>query len=831
MSSNGGGSVSTEDVVSPFLKQLASQPSTDGLVNCLKSIYQISRLEHGRERDIHSLRISSVIIGHTIPETYKLLSEEAKRLVCDVLGDRVSLSQLVTKVNLESEESGDQIYAKVLTDVVELRTFGQIFDGLNLESEQYFRNVKVLVLNKVIEALTKTHMRSRTDWLENVLKKYYQIVFDELLHRQLKGNRTVKLLDGLFSQDEDLVRYYFVDDDIHLKLNQVYSTGTTDWYFVKLLVKYLVKTLGSEEDVSAYFSVLQDFKFDSGNRLVDVASQVNEYRVIKILLGLAASLDVFFYEHLKQGVTKFGSKSYIDSVSNTAQSAFTKYLITLVAYCTKEQMDDLSGNPFFLDAVTNRLDSTLPNLRTLGMIFADTVYEKTNGESLFKMEEYQNGRKEFIESMGEFPMSLKRESLKDAVKTIRRSHSKPVVADIIQVNDVPSSTVQASSEMADSDVEDSDGSNGAERVKKVSIPVYLKELLAYLSADKEKDDLAYEKRKIAFAIASQMIRAKKGSPELEYYANSLLEEVLSASNLYNFEDFNSWKLSTMIAITVCEFESCWKWLLRIFVQGDISISTRVMILTCLSISSREKSGGYEDDFVLGKVDVNQFKPKQLPESIHRQFMRFENDTSPFLDDQHSNLKALDSPMENLSLGGKVVRMSSTLAKQRSGNGKAIGAAVKDTSFINKQLPRLFYALIGVWETVNNVTGSGFKLGGFSTLLNSEYFKNLDMIYECAIPSSIELTGMTKDLFITVVNELRLLSSEPKLDSVVFEAVLRCLKAVVDIDSDTLPKRELFSTELLAAYNILEEIMESGMIVEERLTVNCGYVMNKLMDGQ
>ncbi|VEU24237.1 DEKNAAC105441 [Brettanomyces naardenensis] len=581
----------------------------------------------------------------------------------------------------------------------------------------------------------------------------------------------------------------------------------------------------SDEMIAPYYSTLRGLSsIIYPGRALDMASESREYPVMKLLAALAADVagDVssLFYDQLRQAVSKFGSKGYIDSVPAAYQMAYMVFLILSASYCSKEQLNELAKDRIFLDAVSNRLESSLAVCRTVGMIFADVIYEKINGDgtSLFTIEDLQKQKKDVIHSMGQYPFIPENMEVGTAIKKIVES---PKAADIDKIPEIingsSSKPLKQTSLDIDSDMEDSD--DDEEHAKKVSIPVYLKELLAYLMADTGKDSLAPEKRKIAYAIAPQMIRAKKGSPELNYYSDSLLQEVISLSNTYNFDDFNAWKLSTMIAITVStsDFSSCTDVLLQTFVSGDISIGIRVMILSCLSLSCRELAGGYGDDFVLGKVDIDKFGPKKLPENIHRQFIKYDR-VEPI---ELNAITAAHSGMD-----GKLVRMSSTLSKERAGNkGRKI---VRNTTFINKDLPKLVYSLIGLWETVRSVTGSGFKLGSFSTLLNSEYFRSLCMIYECSIPSSIELGGMTRDLLLTVTKELKYLSAQPKLDSEVFEAVLRCLKEVVEIDTKILPIKEMFPYELMAAYELLGGIFESGVIVEDKLRGNCAYVIEKLV---
>lgn len=828
----------SDDEFDALLKSLSTQSSTGTLVDALQKLQaEFSTLNPESQR-LRSLRIANVLLANVIPEAYQFLDEKSKTNVESLLCNRIALSQLVVKVDADPT---NQLYADILGRIMISADVATIVQGLDNNGRDYFNSIKKLIVTKIPESLNKAYLKNKDDKvLERSTENYFDSIFNVTIstfHHNIKSYKYYCLLvDELISQDNQLARYFYSDTTIHTILVDMYTHGHPDSKFWRSILKYMETMLDSDSLIVPYITLLKDLQVESSEKMVEFAEDSDNFHTIKALLSLANLSETVMLEHLKNMTEKFGLKSYIERTQTSSQDCLAKYLLLLAANCNRTDLLEMSHYGPFLDCVTNRLDSPLPHTRFLGMVLADFIFERTHepGSHLFKIESYQKKRSSFMVTLGELDLNKvyskdnNNLSMENAIKQISNlksaEHVEEIPNDSSQDLNLPKEAVLDTA--LDSDDEDLDEDQTTDRVRKVAIPVYLKELLAYISADPEKDKLAYEKRKIAYTIAPQMIRAKKGSEELSYYCCSLLEAVVSCSDTYNFEDFNTWKLSTMIALSVCEIQKCTKQLMKMFVEGDISVDIRVMILNCISLSCRECAGGYQDKFVWGKVGVDNFKPKMLPENIHRQFMKYEDSNSPFIEDT-SNLRALNEGVEQLHIGGKVVRISSTLEKQRKGNTNNEPLLIRDTSFINRQLPSLFYSLNSIWKTINMQTGSGFKMGSFSTLLNSEYFKSLGFVYQCAVPSCIELLEITKDFLLSVLSELRLLYMAESLDQVILESLLFDLKSVVDVDTTILSLPQTMPEVSFAIYDALGNIFKSGLIIDDQLSSKCAYVIQKL----
>lgn len=822
------------DIITAVLSRLKAQPSTDQLRSALFKIDTIISKQKGRAKDLNQLASSNIILEYTIPETYLLLDDGAKQNIFSILSNRICLYQLIVKI---SADPNNDVYIKVLVDLVYSRQFVDIFSDLNNQSLQSFRELEKLVTFKIPETLNKCYLQHKTKELETITVKYYNIIFSSVLkevhdHDVTTLSRSARILDSLYLADPKLINSFFHDINIHRMLCDVYNQISTDWRFVKVLISYMANHLDdSDLSIRAYYFILDDLSFNQRSTLLEYARSIGHLPSSKVILALsfksseASDNQCTFYNFLLECTVQFGSKSYIAETPTATQQFFTRFIICLAQYCTREQLNSFSCDSSFICAISNRLDSPLNITRELGMCFADFIYGriKKDGSVLFDIVELQIREKAIFSACE--PINIRTNGrIHNSHEAISYLQNRKMTTDgtickrVVSLNHPEGKSSDIRSKV-----------DNIHKDNTVSIPVYLKELSSYMNADQQTDKFAYEKMDVAFAIAPQMIRSKANTPELRFYSTSILQDVISMSNSADNDDFNTWKLSTMIALNVGDFDNCSTASVKAFLNSDISMSSRLMILTSLSLSCRELSGKYNDNFVEGKDGIEKFTPKKLPESLHRQFMQYESSDSPFLETP-DKLLALNSDMKALRVDGQVVRVSSTLKKKLSKpetKNCVAGDKKKNTVFINKKLPQLFYSLAGVWKVINGFTGRGFKLGTFSAILNSEYFHNLRLIYECAIPSSIELPEMTKDLLLLLSNELKQIAFNKKINQNELLHLFDCVLEVLDIDDSVVPLTGLFMNILYDIYGTLGQLIENDLVVDEQCQGKCANIIKKL----
>ncbi|GMG20148.1 unnamed protein product [Ambrosiozyma monospora] len=864
--------------ISQHLSKLKKQQTTTELSQTLSELHRFPTIS-----DLQQLEIASALINHIIPESgYVLLDQSIRHSLCELMCNRVGVSQLVLTIKSNPSKV---VFSLVLCDIVQHTRYMLVSSLLSSclnESgkgksinQGKFRDIRGLITQKIPSCLNACFLDTNDQRLDYVTKHYDSIVvsqltdliknidfdsnliipsaYDELVLQVFLQimNNNVKNLDILFD-----------DKDLLLNLSRYKKLGA-DKRFWQSVIRYLSgyisdDTSVQESNFTAYKKVIGIFTVNEWDNALSQCAECGNSEVMKLFIQMSPKHIVF--QHLKSAIKKFGVKSYQSQTPVTTQQDFAKYIALLIHYSNESDLRGLSSDSGFLDAMTNRLGSTLPICRFLGMLIGDLIHQQidSDGKPMFNILDHKTKVNNFVKALGNLKIpNLDSITIEDALQTISESKKRvtTITQGVIELPDLKSITTARTpvQTILDRDPEDSDDEDPSiGRKKQVATPVYLKELLAYMQSTPNDDNLAFEKRQMAHMVAAQLIRMKKDSQELHFYSDSILECVLSMTSIGESltelsgvskeeaeTEYESWRLSVLIATTTGDFKSCFTWLLKTFVTGDISMSNRMKIITCLTLCCRELSGmGEEDDFVGGKSRIEGLGPQLLPGGIHEQFFEYENEDNGLLKMLGSACgpnNVIDDPetvlmkrIHSLSLdgpgGGKVTRVSANL-KNKAHNQKR---KTRDISFINKQLPELYFSLTSLWKAITTTSkGShyGFELGGYSSLLTSHFLQNLALVLQCGVPSCTELVEMGNEMLLISVDCLRHLSLDFQND--VFDSVLSCIGVLFcEIDANVV---KLFAgyDSLLAVYNVLGGIIEMGVVVDHNSVKRCMVVAERV----
>lgn len=502
-------------------------------------------------------------------------------------------------------------------------------------------------------------------------------------------------------------------------------------------------------------------------------------------------------------MTKFGTKDYILNTGIKSQKAFTKFLIMMLSLMSNEQLQKLSSELIFLNSVTSRLESKVTIIAELGMIVADYVYNRLNGKPMFDISSYAFKRENFMkifyqldDQLSKFSTPL---SVNKVISEIMQHANKNEIINIPSSETVPMTPLMVEMDY-NSDNEDSDLDDpSVGRRSTVAKPVFLKDLLHYLTSDPQKDTTTYDKKGIAFSIGIEMVRIKKDSAELKYYSTKLLDAALDLDSVgfplkedEQFDEdqikvaFDSWRLSFMIAICVSEPDTIFRYILENFVKQDWSVPTRIQVLTCIGLSCRELCG-QEDSFIWGKAHLDKVELGKLSGPGHDLFRALdENQTQEkrIVDiDQEKREAQLVEALESVGIGkGTVVRKSRKLEIDKElRNSELAKGKTMQTSFINKKLPSLYYTMTAIWQQVNAHTyGTGFNVGSMSEYLNSHFLDILAMIYSCGVPSCIELIDMSIEQIAILSGQLQTVRArqEGEFPNRLFKAIVNGLRLLL-----------------------------------------------------
>ena len=784
--------------------------------------------------DPDCLLLCSVLLNRIVPQTYILLDKPTRKVVYRLFSSKVGISQLINAIQQHSDTKNTFSFVDILINIIQhnlpylIERFYETKD-LGLETWNSILGVKIMdCLGMVLIWLLDhpdlpEHLSADLDRsnirviMEQYAEKCTLYIFQSLegnkdqiqndklqFIRQITNSFLLKepdqVLNVLLINWKSCISLFSTSELVGPKQKYLF-TGAQKNFIVGVL--HAMNSRIREPDLEIchiwfeFFSaLLKQVKLTDMKDIVLSYCEKNTNTVVSFIC--VRCLGNPGIEWVNSLINKFGNKDYILNTAVKLQTKFTKFLIATLTVLSDEQLQEISAKISFMNSITSRLESKATTTMQLGMVVADYIYKRVNGKFLFTISSYASKRDEILKIFTQLNIQLQKASASRPIeavideileysKTIERSGTANIEVA------VPMSPLMVemdyNSDNEDSDLEDP----SVERKPTVAKPVFLKDLLHYLTSDPENDKTTYDKKGVAFSIGIEMVRIKKDTPEMKFYSKKLLDAALDLDSVgfplkknENFDEdqikvgFDSWRLSFMIAICTSEPDVIFRYLLENFVKQDWSVPIRVQVLTCLGLSCRELCGK-EDTFIWGKTNLGKAAGGQLPGPGHDLFLNLDHDqdrTKKIVDiDQEKRETQLVEALESVGIGsGTVVRRSRKLAiDKKSRDSELAKGKTMYTSFINKKLPPLYYTMTAIWQEVNSRTyGAGFNVGTLSEYLNSHFLDILAMVFSCGVPSCIELVDMSVELISVLSGQLQAIRTQASCE---FPRSL--LKAVVN----------------------------------------------------
>lgn len=627
---------------------------------------------------------------------------------------------------------------------------------------------------------------------------------------------SLPMLDSSSRKESAQVRALKTFTTLLFKSNKILSSEANQWIIVVRSWLERLQTIGASRKMLS--SVIY-------NLCKEGSDSTTSFTWISAL----GSVDV---EWVKESISIFGSKPYTENTPLTVQQTYALFIIFMINMLGKQELGEVAQNKLFLNAITARLESKVNETRELGMVVADVVYEREHGKPLFSVSGYDKKKRSLLHTIDHF-MSLIKDTmtLENAITGILgkdKTISVAIMEDKIIAKEQPMILeLDYDSDADDSDLEDS----SVPRRPTVAKPVFLKDLVNYLTCETEKDNKTYYKRGIAFSIGIEMVRLKRNTAELSFYTVKLLDALANlndfgfpelpadaTSGVSRAEAFNTWKISFLIAVIVSSPAAAFQHLFKCFLENDISTPQRVQILSAIGFACRELCGqDKEDVFVWGKHNDQKVQSRLLGVG-HEEFKRLDTKIQEVTTD-------LIKPSEHIS-SGTVTRKSRKLEIDRENikSQDQIQSKKIVTTYINKELPKIFYALASIWHEVNSQTGDrGFVVGSMSELINSHYLSILSMVFKCAVPSCIDVVEMSVEMLGIVREQLALLNACRDFQQLIFCSVAKCAGALV-LNNAVVIKMLLNThvVECVDVLNLLTTVMnERGDAVTDLVAVSIG----------
>lgn len=361
----------------------------------------------------------------------------------------------------------------------------------------------------------------------------------------------------------------------------------------------------------------------------------------------------------EKSLNQFGDELYIRYAAILQQEVHTQVLLLSAGYVNSLsplKLKILMRTGTYLTGISNRIASTQPRARMLGMVVGETLsalIDGSVGKLDFKMDDTEAEEAAWLRSLVHIrdavgsaadiqslpkeigTVTLTRPIQQTAPKRLRPK-SKPVAASLSLpkaiIEEINSSESDGDDDLVPyakgSDPEDSDEDATLVQRNKVKAPVYVRDLIAYL-----RDVESYDKQKLALKTAPTLIRRKANyGTEVSSHADELASLLVGLQDKFELDDFEDMKRQAIMALIVAQPKFMAPWFARSFFEGDYSLSQRTAVLVSIGLSARELAG-YD---VSAHQSAASLASKQLPAKIEALYLQ---DTTTSSTDR-SQLKAL-----------------------------------------------------------------------------------------------------------------------------------------------------------------------------------------------
>lgn len=489
----------------------------------------------------------------------------------------------------------------------------------------------------------------------------------------------------------------------------------------------------------------------------------------------------------------------------------------------------------YLNLVSNRLASSSPRARFLGMVVGEALsglVDKGDKQMKFKMEEMSTPEARWYNSLVEVNdtvdsvAALKSESkpvtkkqLAPAMKAKPTSSVGAGASKIISIEEVEEDEDEDEDSddeefvpyaKPDSDAEDSDEDPTLITRNKPTAPVYIRDLISYL-----RDTESYDKQKLGLQTAAALIRRKATfGTEVSSHVEELATLLVGIQDKYDIENFQEMRLQGMIATIIALPTKMGQWFSKTFFNGDYSLSQRASVLTTLGLSAREL-GGFDTPKDKSRNPLSDqskvFPSKSLPETMHN---RYSSSTSQRVLQKSLPINALDTLSTQLQ-NVFIAPMATSLADKLTGPSLlkirtfSSRMAVEEkrkkpttNAFAKIVAEAFFFPLTGRFFIHLKAYGSN-KSGNivFQPYLLGLFVKTLALLLHASGPSTPSLPQMTSELWDLLLS----LRAQAVGDVLVVESLLFAFLTLLEINEDGRKLVENHGRQLLETQEWVEGV--------------------------
>ncbi|KAI1502435.1 telomere length regulation protein-domain-containing protein [Biscogniauxia marginata] len=530
---------------------------------------------------------------------------------------------------------------------------------------------------------------------------------------------------------------------------------------------------------------------------------------------------------LEKSLNQFGDQLYIRHSPALQQEAHAQVLLLSAGYVHRLapiKLTVLLRSGSYLNAISNRIDSSHGRARFLGMVVGEALSGLVYGKDTkldFKMDEMDTEDARWYKSLVQVsdkigPLDPLRASLaspkperipnteKSAKKHVSRPGKVPPKTGFI-IEEVEDDDEQEDSDLVpyakpDSDAEDSDDDPTLITRDKPKAPVYIRDLINYL-----RDLDSYDKQKLALTTAPALIRRKANyGTEVSSHAEELAALLVGLQDKYDLDDFHNLRLQGMIALVVAQPKKMGPWFAKTFFDGDYSLGQRASVLIVLGLSGRELAGFETSDYAAAA----QFPSKRLPPKVEKHYALPQTSANQL---RHPGAKlkalppnALDKLAQSLSqtflaplaaeaadaaTGPDALKLSSFTSRLQSQQASGTESKPKPKTPGVRSIPNTTAALLSssfffpltarFLAAARSSSASSRGVVVFQPYLLAQYLTTLALLLHAAGPSTLALPQMTAELWDLLLSVRGRCPGELG----VTRAVLLALAALLDVNDD------------------------------------------------
>lgn len=790
-----------------MLDILRNKPDPESIEECILSVDSASQVE--------SLRLVSLLLQYTIPEVFRELPSSTREDIIILFRTALGLGNLVGRIAMcirsKPSAANEQTLLAYLDLLEHVFLAELVYTALKVDPSRkaiYTRELEKLLFRgkafSVIGELSLVYPNIQVPAVFRHMDAYSRYLAKELLFL----DDPTPFVSPLFSLGSGLLNQFidvmFTPENTP---NLITMRSSLKRYerkaFIAKFFDYSTTLIPKDsihkEKIIALYQLSSQFLDGS---VWDELTIENLLARCDYSLNLLAALLIDDSMGMSRILIRsWGNKNLMENEPIPMQQFRTHLLACVCSQLSKDSLKSMLRSPEFLTAMSNRLQSFSNKVKALGIVFADELSRASEEKTIFS-----------IDVSDEISIPAVRILKSESTGVADEAWAKlqqPIISEVASVEMGEVQALMKPMKLADSVAEnlsdDEDDPTMATSSKKVSNPIYIRDILSYLSVD-TKDPQAYEKRKIALQTAPRLLIQRKGfGSEVAFYAESLLTQLTALTNFYEEDDFEAQRLNAMIAVVESSPQSTTH-ICHLLLTGDYSLQQRMCLLSTMVLSARELRGFKRDGLVRKEP---QFPTKMLPNRLHSMYVSIDDETSRV--QQLIQDEVMSEPAEEAKdqlAGGKILRISSGLKRKAQNNDLLIS---KDQlraygSIVGKNF---FFPLVAVWYE-----SGGIDIGHYSPILIGHFIKSLSLILHSAFPIAAEINDMVREFLGIVVPVLQGTTADQLQ---IIESSVTGLMVVLDVVDDSILVSN-FDHMVSAAANSIQQCFE--LIIDDRIKSLC-----------